>query len=241
LSRGALTKFSIVLAGIVAAFALAACGSSSSSSDSSTDSSSGGGDQFTSAALADTLDVVKSKAGDTGELLEVQITAGGTDYKIRDGEKATGFHFDPGSSDAQDVQVDVVGTGSLANSAYPISQVDPAAVDKMLAQAPDVSGASDFKVTVMTLGNSFSTTGDIQWTINGDASGRTGLVLNANPDGSNLSAPGGTVPSGTDTSGSSGATTPVPTGPGGQSASDIATCLQNAAGDVEKAKACVGQ
>src|SRR3954464_12611222 len=116
------------LAAAVAALALAACGSSGSSDD----SSSGGGDQFTSAELAKNLDVVKSKAGDTAELLEVQITTGGTDYKVRDGEKATGYHFDPGSTDAQDVQVDVVGSGSLADSAYPISEVDPAAVDKML-------------------------------------------------------------------------------------------------------------
>jgi hypothetical protein len=181
--------------------------------------------------------VVKSKAGDTAELLEVQITSGGTDYKIRDGEKATGLHFDPGSSDAQDVKVQVVGTGSLANSAYPISEIDPAAVDKMLAQAPDVSGASDFKVTVMTLGNSFSVNGDVQWTINGDASGRTGLVLNAKPDGSGLSAPGGQVPSGTGTP-----TTPPATG--GTSTADpaaIADCVSKAGGDINKIKACAGQ
>jgi hypothetical protein len=228
---------SIALAAIVAVFALAACGSSGSS-DSSSSSSSGGGDQFTSAALATTLDAVKSKAGDTAELLEVQITSGGTDYKIRDGEKATGFHFDPGSSDAQDVQVDVIGSGSLANSAYPISEVDPAAIDKMLADAPEASGASDFVPTVMTLGNSFSTSGEIQWTVNGDASGRTGLVLNAKPDGSGLSAPGGQVPTG------AGGTTATPPSSGSgvtTSSSAIADCLQKAAGDIEKAKACVGQ
>jgi hypothetical protein len=228
----------IALAAIVAAFALAACGSSGSSSDRSSSFSSGGGDQFTSAALAKTLDAVKSKAGDTAELLEVQITTGGTDYKIRDGEKATGLHFAPGSGDPQDVQVDIIGTGSLDNSAYPISEVDPAAVDKMVAQAPEVSGASDFKVTVMTLGNSFSTSGDIEWTINGEASGRTGLVLNAKPDGSGLSAPGGQVPAG------ASGTTAAPASPSGSpttSGSAIADCLQKAAGDVEKAKACVGQ
>jgi hypothetical protein len=223
----------IALAAIVVMFALAACGSSSSS-DSSSSSSSGGGDQFTSAALAKTLDVVKSKAGDTAELLEVQITSGGTDYKIRDGEKATGLHFDPGSSDAQDVQVNVIGSGSLANSAYPISEVDPAAIDKMLADAPEASGASDFLPTVMTLGNSFSTSGEIQWTINGDASGRTGLVLNAKPDGSGLSAPGGQVPTG-----ASGTTATPPSST--TSSSAIADCLQKAAGDIEKSKACVGQ
>ena len=237
MSRGALPRILIALAAGFAALALAACGSSDSDS-SSDDSSSGGGDQFTSAELAKNLDVVKSKAGDTAELLEVQITSGGTDYKVRDGEKATGYHFDPGSTDAQDVQVDVIGSGSLENSAYPISEVDPAAVDKMLFDAPEVSGVSDFTPTVMTLSNSFSVSGEVQWTINGDGAGRTGLVLNAKPDGSGLSTPGGQVPSGTDTSAGSATTVP---GDVTEKAQDVAKCIQDANGDIDKIQACASQ
>jgi hypothetical protein len=231
-------KLLVAIAAAIAALALGACGGGSSDSGSTTSSSSGSGsgDQFTTASLQQTLDVVKGKSGADAELLEVQITTGGTDYQIRDGEKATGFHFDPGSSDAQDVQVDVVGVGSLDNSAYPISEVDPAAIDKMVAGAPQASGADDFKVTVMTLGKSFSP--DLQWTVNGEASGRTGLVLNAKPDGSGLTSPTGQVPSGTDTSGGAGAT---PTAPGGQDPAAIADCISKAGGDVNKIQACAAQ
>lgn len=237
MSAGALKrKLPVAIAATVAALALGACGGSDSSSSSSSSGSSGGGDQFTTAALAGTLDVVKGKSGADAELLEVQITTGGTDYKIRDGEKATGFHFDPGSSDAQDVQVDIVGVGSLADSAFPISEVDPAAIDKMVAAAPQASGADDFKVTVMTLGKSFSP--DLQWTVNGEAGGRTGLVLNAKPDGSGLTSPTGQVPSGTDTSGGASAT---PTAPGGQDPAAVADCISKAGGDTAKIQACVAQ
>jgi hypothetical protein len=222
-SRGALRYLIVAMLAICGAIALAACGSS----DSSGGSGSGGGDQFTSAAFQRTLDQVELDTGEDAELLEVQITSAGTDYKIRAGEKASGLHFDPGSSDSQDVQVNVIGTGSLADSAFPISDVDPAAIDKIVDGAAAASGADDFKVTVMTLGKSF--TPDVMWTINGEASGRTGLVLQANPDGSGLSSPTGAVP---------GGATSTTTAPSGVDPQAIADCIQKAGGDVNKIQAC---
>jgi hypothetical protein len=231
------------VAALAAALALAACGGGGDGSDSgsSTGGSSGGGDQFTTASLQKSLDAVKGKVGENAELLEVQITSAGTDFKVRSGEKASGFHFDPGSSDAQDVQVNVVGTGSLANSAFPISEVDPAAVDKMVAGAPQASGADDFKVTVMTFGKSFSP--ELQWTVNGEASGRTGLVLNAKPDGSGMSSPTGAVPGGASAGGSStvGGAATTPGAAGAANGQAIADCIKNAGGDTAKIQACVNQ
>jgi len=224
---------------LVAALALAACGGSDSSSSSSDSGSSGGGDQFTTASLQKTLDTVKGKVGENAELLEVQITTAGTDYKVRAGEQANGFHFDPGSSDAQDVKVDVVGAGSLANSAFPISQVIPAAIDKMVAGAPQAAGTDDFNVTVMTLGKSFSP--DVQWTVNGDAAGRTGLVLNAQPDGSGLTSPTGAVAGGTSTGGASTGATTTPGAPSAGDAQAIADCISKAGGDPAKIQACTQQ
>jgi hypothetical protein len=93
---------------------------------------------------------------------------------------------------------------------------------------------------VMTLSNGFSISGEVQWTINGDGAGRTGLVLNAKPDGSGLSTPGGQVPSGTDTSAGSGNTATVP-GDVTQQAQDVAKCIQDAAGDINKIQACANQ
>jgi hypothetical protein len=229
--RGASRHLVVALLAVCGAVALAACGSSGGSGSGG---GSGGGDQFTSAAFQRTLDQVKLDTGEDTELLEVQITSAGTDYKIRAGEKASGLHFDPGSSDSQDVQVNVIGTGSLADSAFPISDVDPAAIDRMVNGAPAASGADDFKVTVMTLGKSF--TPDVMWTINGEASGRTGLVLMADPDGSNLTSPTGAVPSG-----ATGSTTGTTAAPSGVDPQAITECIQKAGGDVNKIQACATQ
>lgn len=231
MSRGDFRHLIVAVVAVCGAIGLAACGSSS---DSGSSGGSGGGDQFTSSAFQRTLDQVELDTGEDAELLEVQITSAGTDYKIRAGEKASGLHFDPGSSDAQDVQVNVIGTGSLADSAFPISDVDPAAIDKMVNGAAAASGAGDFKVTVMTLGKSF--TPDVMWTINGEASGRTGLVLQANPDGSGLSSPTGAVPGGA--TGSATGTTAAPSGVDPQA---ITECIQKAGGDVNKIQACATQ
>jgi len=234
-SRGASSRLIAALLAICGALALAACGGSG---DSGSGGNSNSGEQFTTAAFAETLDTVKLNAGVDAELLEVQITSAGTDYKIRAGENASGLHFDPGSNDPEDIQVDVIGTGSLEDSAFPVSDVDSDAIDKMVDGAPAASGADDFKVTVMTLGKTF--TPDVMWTINGEASGRTGLVLNADPDGAGLTSPTGAVPSdaGGSSTNSSGAAGGSTTAPGAVDPQAIADCIQKAGGDVNKIQAC---
>jgi hypothetical protein len=140
--------------------------------------------------------------------------------------------------------VQLVGTGSLQDTVFPISDLDPAAIDKMIAEAPGASGADDFEVTVMTLGRNI-VSGELSWTINGDGAGRTGIVLEAKPDGSGLASPTGQVPGAgggtdtgaTDTGASTTATPPTST----EDAQKIAQCLQDAAGDPAKVQACVGQ
>ncbi len=248
MSRGAPNRLIYALLALAAALALAACGSSSDSGSGDSGGAGDGSDVFTTAAFQKTLDAVQSETGEDAELLEVQLTTAGTDYKIRSGEMATGLHFDPGSSDGQDVQVDLIGAGSVADSAFPISDVDPLAIDSMVSGSPQAIDANDFKITVMTLGTAL-TGGELGWTINGDASGRTGLVLQAAPDGGSLTAPGGTVPggpsSGTDppatgTNGAPSATVPTDVTPNRDPA-EITKCIQDAGGDVAKIQACAGR
>ena len=111
------------------ALGTSACGSSGSGSG-------GSSDQFTSASLSSVIAAVKKEKGSGAELLQVQITAAGTDVQIRDGQKATGLHFDPGSTDGTAFGVQLVGTGSISDTAFPISQVDAASIDKMIGEAP---------------------------------------------------------------------------------------------------------
>jgi hypothetical protein len=233
-----------LLTALLLATALAACGSSGGTS------TTGNDDLFTTAGFQKAYDAVKAKAGGK-PALQVQITQGGADFKLRDGESATGFVYTGG--DLHDEQVQVIGPGSLNGQDFPFSEIDPDAIDKIVAGVKSVSGISGIKVTVMTLEKS-AVDGKLKWTINAEGGGRTGLVYNADPDGSNVSSPTGPVAgasgaSGTTTTGGSGSAGGSGSGGGGvnsesstieagQAAQDIANCVQQAHGDVAKIQAC---
>jgi hypothetical protein len=219
----------------VSALALAACGSSSGGT-----STSGNDELFTSAGFQKAYNAVKDKAGGK-PALQVQITQGGADFKLRDGEKATGFVYTGG--DLHDEQVEVIGPGSLNGQDFPFSEIDPAAIDKIVSGVKSVSGIDGIKVTVMTLEKS-AVDGQLKWTINAEGGGRTGLVYNADPDGSNVTSPLGTGIIGKGTATSPPTTTPTTGGaggvttPNGKTPQEIVQCIQQAAGDPNKIAAC---
>jgi hypothetical protein len=164
-------------------------------------------------------------------VLQVQITHGGADYKLRNGEQASGFVYTGGA--LHDEKVDVIGPGSLEGQDFPFSEIDPVAIDKIVSGVKSQSGVSDLKVTVMTLEKS-AVDGKLKWTINAEGGGRTGLVYNADPDGSNVTSPlGGIAGSNGGTTGGGGATAP-----NGKTPQEIADCIQKAGTDVSKIQAC---
>lgn len=191
----------------------------------------GGGEVFITESFTTALDEVLGDAGTDAELLQVQLNTAGTDFQIRDDEQATGLHFDPGSSDSEDVEVQLVGPGSVEATAFPISEVKPEAIDTMVEEAKTLSGYDDFEVTVLTLQRG-PVNGELEWTINGEGGGRTGLVYRAEPDGSNV----------TDVTAAAQGAAGQAQGQAQQSiesAQETAQCIQEAAGDLEKIQACV--
>jgi hypothetical protein len=227
------SKWGLIVCAALSALALAACGSSGGTS------TNGNGDLFTSAGFQKAHDAVTDKAGENAQALQVQITAGGADFKLRSGEQATGFVYTGG--DLHDEKVDIIGPGSLNGQDFPFSEIDPAAIDKIVSGVKEKAGVSDVSVTVMTLEKS-PVDGQLKWTINAEGGGRTGLVYNADPDGSNVTSPlgdiagGGTT--GTSTSaGGSGSGGGV-TAPNGKTPQEIADCIQQAGTDVSKIQAC---
>jgi hypothetical protein len=220
------SKWGLCIGLAVGALALAACGGSSSGGT----STNGNDELFTTAGFQKAYDAVKDKAGENAKVLQVQVTAGGADFKLRNGEQATGFVYTGG--DLHDEKVDVIGPGSLEGQDFPFSEVDPAAIDKIASGVKSESGVSDVKLTVMTLEKS-AVDGKLKWTINAEGGGRTGLVYNAEPDGSNVSSPLGDIAgTGTSTGGGSGG------GGGAKSPQEIANCIQQAGTDVSKIQAC---
>jgi hypothetical protein len=210
-----------MIGAVLSAVALAACGSSGGTS------TNGNSDLFTSAGFQKANDAVTDKAGENAQALQVQITEGGADFKLRSGEQATGFVYTGG--DLHDEKVDVIGPGSLEGQDFPYSEIDPAAIDKIVSGIKEQAGVSDLKVTVMTLEKS-AVDGQLKWTINAEGGGRTGLVYNAEPDGSNVTSPLGDI--------AGSGTTSTPTAPNGKTPQEIANCVQKAGTDITKIQAC---
>jgi hypothetical protein len=225
------SKWGLTIGLALSAVALAACGGSSTSTN-------GNDDLFTTAGFQKAFDAVKDKAGENAQSLQVQITGGGADFKLRNGEQATGFVYTGG--DLHDEQVDLIGPGSLDGQDFPFSEIDPAAIDKIVSGVKEKAGVSDLKVTVMTLEKS-AVDGQLKWTINAEGGGRTGLVYNAEPDGSNVTSPLGDIAgSGTTgtTSTTGGGSSGGVTAPNGKTPQEIADCIQQAGTDVSKIQAC---
>ena len=228
------SKLALTFGFALSAVALAACGSSGGTS------TTGNDDLFTTAGFTKAYDAVKEKAGDNPQALQVQITAGGADFKFRKGEQATGFVYTGG--DLHDEQVQVIGPGSLNGQDFPFSEVDPAAIDKISDGVKSAAKVNDLKITVMTLEKS-DVDGQLKWTINAEGGGRTGLVYNADPDGSNVTSPLGGIAgsgggTGTGTTSSSGGSSGGVTAPNGKTPQEIANCIQQAGTDVSKLQAC---
>ncbi len=179
-------KLGLTVGLAISAFALSACGSSGGANV----STNGNSELFTTAGFQKAYGAVTDKAGENARALQVQITEGGADFKLRNGEQATGFVYTGG--DLHDEKVDVIGPGSLQGQDFPFTEVDPAAIDKIVSGVKQASGVNDLKVTVMTLEKS-AVDGQLKWTINAEGGGRTGLVYNAEPDGSNVTSPLGDI------------------------------------------------
>jgi hypothetical protein len=165
----------------VSALALGACGG-----DNGGISTNGNEDLFTTSGFQKAYDAVKEKAGQNAQVLQLQITAAGADFKLRSGEQATGFVYTGG--DVHDEKVDIIGPGSIEGQDFPFTEIDPSAIDKIVSGVKSESKLNDLKVTVMTLEKSV-VDGNLKWTINAEGGGRTGLVYNAEPDGSNVTSP----------------------------------------------------
>ena len=226
------SKWGLIIGFALSALALAACGGSSTSND----------DLFTSAGFQKAYDAVKEKGGGK-PALRVQITEGGADFTLREGDHATGFRYTGGEAHPETVQL--VGPGSIVGLDFPLVETYVAAVDKIASGLKSASGISDVKIKVLTLDKQ-NVEGKLQWTIIAEGGGRTDLPFTAEPDGSNITSPlsgisgagSGTTGTTSTTGGGSGSASGGVTAPNGKTPQEIADCIQQAGTDVAKIQAC---
>jgi len=129
------------------------------------------------------LSALEVRTGKQPELLEVDVMPWMAEFQIKDGERAKGYRYYAKNGDLGEFKVKVVGPGSLEGSQFPYSTLSAGVTEKLAASAGR-QGAG-LKVTNMTIRRQI-VDGRLAWSVNAESDARTGIVFEADPDGSGL-------------------------------------------------------
>lgn len=152
-------------------------------------STEGNEDLFTSGGFQEAVDAVGESAGDDVNVLQIQITQAGADFKLSEDQGVSGLIYTGG--ELREVEVDVVGPIGPGAEGFPLGEVDPEAIDKIVDGVRSQTGDGDPVVSAITFERA-NVGGELRWTINtraSDATSSANLVFHAAPDGT--LAPGG--------------------------------------------------
>ena len=129
------------------------------------------------------LAALEDHAGKNPELLEVGVTPSMATFQIKDGEKARGYRYYAKNGEIGEFKVKIVGGGSIEGSQFPYKTIGAGVTEKLAASA--AGQGDDLKVTNMTIRREIID-GHLAWSVNAESDERTGLVFQADPDGSGL-------------------------------------------------------
>jgi hypothetical protein len=180
------------------------------------------------------LDLLEENAGDNPELLKVGVLPYMVEFQIKDGERARGYRYYAKNGEMGEFKVKIIGTGSIEGSQFAYETLNDG-ITQELAEAV-VAEDGSLVVTNMTIERGL-VNGDLAWSVNAESEDRTGIVFQANPDGSGLADPTQRALEQNGLGGNSGS--------GGGSSSRTkdavsqAECLTEAGSDVAKIQACV--
>src|SRR3954447_5275873 len=180
---------------------------------------------FRQANFTKALAALRSKENGDAQMLEIQVIPGETSFQVKKGEKATGYRYNAKSGDTQQVKVEIVGGGSIAGSEFSLRRVSPDVTERLDKAVRTHKG---LRPTTITLQRGPVGT-KLVWTINAEGNGRTGLVFDANPDGTGLASP---TAFGRGRAGSAGA-------PALDKARRQQQCIVKAGSDAQKIQACL--
>jgi hypothetical protein len=181
---------------------------------------------FTSEALAEALAAVRDELGEP-ELTRLTVNETQTQLIIRRGDGIESYSFtSSGDLIREDASITITGNAEIADFAFPLASVKPAAVDRMVSAARKMSGEADFEPTVLSLerGIPFGDR-ELRWTISAEGGGRF-LTYRAEADGR-----------GVEDVGNGG--TEIP--PSAQEARKLNECIAEAGEDTDAVFACLSE
>jgi hypothetical protein len=178
---------------------------------------------FTSEGLAEALAALGDELGAV-ELTRLTVNEAQTQFFVRRGDGIASYSHRAGELVRENATVTITGDATIADFAYPAAGVQPAAVDRMLRSARKLSGASDFRPTVLSLerGIPFGERA-LSWTINAEGGGRF-LTYRADAAGRGVEDVGGTD-------------TPIP--PSVDEARELNRCIADAGDDTDAIFRCL--
>jgi len=183
-------------------------------------------DAFTTAGFADALAQVRAAAGPGAQATSLSLNDVQSQFIVREGDgvRALSVRADSGELVEEEATVTISGNATIEDFSFGLDGLKPAAIDRMVAAAKKLSGAADFRPTVLNLERQIPTgSRELEWTINAEGGGRN-LLYRARADGSGVRNEGG-------------AGTPIP--PAAQDARRLNDCIQAAANDPDKIFACL--
>lgn len=172
------------------------------------------------------LSALEERAGHNPELLSVGVQPYMAEFQIKDGQKAKGYRYYAKNGEMGEFKVKLVGPGSIDGSQFPYETISAGVTQKLAAAVAEQDGG--VRVTNMTIQRALIE-GDLAWSVNAESDARTGIVFQADPDGSGLA------------DATKRALERAGAGSGAAAANALseAECLQQAGGDVAEVNACV--
>jgi hypothetical protein len=129
------------------------------------------------------LAALEQHAGKSPELLEVGVVPWMAEFQVKDGQRAKGYRYYAGNGDMGEFKVKIVGGGSIEGSQFPYRTINPGVTEKLAAAT--VAQGTDLRITNMTIRREIID-GHLAWSVTAESDERTGLVFQADPDGSGL-------------------------------------------------------
>ena len=211
----------------------------------SDDSGGGGGDSksqpqptdsdastLSADGLAAALSALQDERGGDPDLVRVRAAPESIELVVRDSNKPTGYLWADGELAEQSFVV-VVGGGSLKETDFPASDVNPKSLPRLIRGAERLSNGRKLEVVNATLEADPIDVSQRRWLLNARAPNGSNLTMRAKPDGTGVENLGG--------SGPPGAGLPPDVQDQLKEANRSAECIANAGSDTDAILNCMEQ